>query len=255
MSTNLSVIKEKLKSLQESTTKTTGLWKPSGKHQIRIVPYKYNKQNPFIELYFHYSLQEKNYLSPKSFGQEDPIATFAETLRRAGDQDSYKLSRQLTPKLRTYLPIVERGYEKEGVKFWGFGKNNYEEILQIMSDEEYGDIADPINGTDLEVTFTTPEDSGTQYGKVSIRAKRSSSKLSEDPAVVQSLLNNQKNITDVYKLLSQDELKVVLENYLNSVDVGEGDGKTTSESESIVDTTDDDITNAIDEFAKLYNQK
>ena len=45
----------------------------TGKTQVRIVPYKFNKDNPFIELYFHYNINNKTYLSPQSFGRTDPI--------------------------------------------------------------------------------------------------------------------------------------------------------------------------------------
>ena len=54
---DITAIKARLDQLQQATTKTSSLWKPSpGKTQVRIVPYKYNKDNPFIELYFHYDL-------------------------------------------------------------------------------------------------------------------------------------------------------------------------------------------------------
>ena len=54
---DLNAIKKRLNQLQTSTTRTSNLWKPQqGNQVIRIVPYKFNKDNPFIELYFHYDL-------------------------------------------------------------------------------------------------------------------------------------------------------------------------------------------------------
>ena len=54
---DMAKIKSRLNQLQNTTSTRDYLWKPEpGKTQIRIVPYKYNKDNPFIELYFHYSL-------------------------------------------------------------------------------------------------------------------------------------------------------------------------------------------------------
>ena len=47
-----------------------------GKTQIRVVPYEFNKDNPFIELFFHYNLNNRSYLSPISFGRLDPIEEF-----------------------------------------------------------------------------------------------------------------------------------------------------------------------------------
>ena len=66
--------------LQTTNTRTTNLWKPrkKGKTQIRIVPYKLQKDTPFIELFFHYDLGGKSYLSPTSFGRPDPIEEFGQ---------------------------------------------------------------------------------------------------------------------------------------------------------------------------------
>lgn len=255
MGTNLEKMRQRLKSLQESTNKTSGLWRPTGKHQIRIVPYKFNRENPFIELWFHYDLGGKNYLSPKSFGDRDPIQEFAEKLRATGDTESFKLSKKLMPKLRTYVPIVVRGEEAQGVKFWGFGKTNYEEIMQIMADEEYGDIADPTTGTDLEIVFTSPEESGTTYGKVAIRAKRSSSKLADNSVLLEKLLNDQKNITEIYKVFTYDELKEALEEWLESVDDENNETNTESnESISVEDISTSDIEKTTEEFKDLFNK-
>ena len=58
---DLNVIKKRLNQLQKSNTRTSNLWKPQpGPQVVRIVPYKYNSDNPFIELYFHYGLADKN---------------------------------------------------------------------------------------------------------------------------------------------------------------------------------------------------
>ena len=49
----------------------------------------------------------------------------------------------MEPKLRTFVPILVRGQEGEGIKFWGFGKTVYQEILGYIADPDYGDITDP----------------------------------------------------------------------------------------------------------------
>jgi hypothetical protein len=82
MAINLDAIRGRLNKLQSTTSKTVEQWKPTpGKHQIRLVPYKFNKENPFIELLFHYGINNKTYLSPQSFGRPDPIVEFAEKLK------------------------------------------------------------------------------------------------------------------------------------------------------------------------------
>ena len=203
-------------SLQNNTKKSDSIWKPApGKSQIRIVPYKFNKDLPFIELYFHYNINNKTYLSPMSFGRPDPIVEFAEKLKRTGDTDDWKAGKKMEPKLRTFVPVIVRGKENEGVKFWGFGKTVYQDILGYIADPDYGDITDPMTGRDIVLDVTSAEESNAAYPTTAIRIKPTQTKLSDDAATMQSFLENQKNITELYSELSYAELKAVLENWLN----------------------------------------
>jgi len=121
----------------------------------------------------------------------------------------------MEPKLRTFVPVVVRGKENEGVKFWGFGKTVYQDILGYIADPDYGDITDPMTGRDIVLDVQSAEESNAAYPTTTIRIKPTQTKLSDDPAVVQQLLENQKNITELYQELSYAELKSVLENWLN----------------------------------------
>jgi hypothetical protein len=213
---DISLALKRFNSLQNNTKKSDSIWKPAnGKSQIRIVPYKFNKDIPFIELYFHYNINNKTYLSPMSFGRPDPIVEFAEKLKRTGDTDDWKAGKKMEPKLRTFVPVIVRGKENEGVKFWGFGKTVYQDILGYIADPDYGDITDPMTGRDIVLDVTSAEESNAAYPTTAIRIKPATSKLSDDPAVVKNLLENQKNITELYQELSYAELKSVLENWLN----------------------------------------
>ncbi len=220
---DISLALKRFNSLQNNTKKSDSIWKPAnGKSLIRIVPYKFNKDIPFIELYFHYNINNKTYLSPMSFGRPDPIVEFAEKLKRTGDTDDWKAGKKMEPKLRTFVPIIVRGKENEGVKFWGFGKTVYQDILGYIADPDYGDITDPLIGRDIVLDVTSAEESNAAYPTTAIRIKPTQTKLSDDPTIIQSLLENQKNITELYSELSYAELKSVLENWLNpSAAVGE----------------------------------
>lgn len=216
MPMDISLALKRFQSLQNTTKKSDYLWKPAnGNHIVRIVPYKFNKDNPFIELYFHYNINNKTYLSPVSFGRPDPIVEFAEKLKRTGDTDDWKAGKKMEPKLRTFVPVIVRGKESEGVKFWGFGKTVYQEILAYIADPDYGDITDPMNGRDIALTVSPGEETGKSFHTTTIRIKPSVSKLSSDPAQVKELLESQKEITELYQELSYAELKTVLENWLN----------------------------------------
>jgi hypothetical protein len=230
---DISLALKRFSSLQNNTKKSDSIWKPAnGKSQIRLVPYKFNKDIPFIELYFHYNINNKTYLSPISFGRPDPIVEFAEKLKRTGDTDDWKAGKKMEPKLRTFAPVIVRGKENEGVKFWGFGKTVYQDILGYIADPDYGDITDPLNGRDIVLDVQSAEESGTSYPTTTIRVKPAVSKLHDDSATIQNLLENQKEITELYSELSYAELKTILENWLNPSASSTGDDDIIDELEA-----------------------
>lgn len=238
---DLSQVKKRLNKFQNTQKKTDLQWKPEfGKNQIRIVPWKENPNFPFIELLFHYGFNNKTYLSPKSFNRPDPIVEFAEKLKSSGDKEDWKQGRSLEPKLRTFVPIIVRGKENEGVKFWGFGKTVYEEILAYCADDEIGDIEHPMKGRDLTVEYIKPE-AGQSYPTTRVRPKMSTSKLHDDVDKMKELLENQPNISDLYDELSYDELKSILESYLSPSDEDVSDDSSTGESLSNTDDLPFDV--------------
>ena len=213
---DISLALKRFSSLQNNTKKSDSIFKPAnGKSQVRIVPYKFNKDIPFIELYFHYNINNKTYLSPMSFGRPDPIVEFAEKLKRTGDTDDWKAGKKMEPKLRTFVPVIVRGKESEGVKFWGFGKTVYQDILGYIADPDYGDITDPMTGRDIVLEVMSAEESNASYPTTTIRVKPATTKLADTPEQIQQLLDGQKEITELYSELSYAELKSVLENWLN----------------------------------------
>ena len=251
---DITAIKARLNQLQQATTKTSSLWKPSpGKTQVRIVPYKFNKDNPFIELYFHYDMGDKFYLSPISFGRPDPIEEFATKLKTSGNGDDYKLGKKIEAKMRTYAPIIVRGEENEGVKFWGFGKMVYQELLSIIADPDYGDITDPVNGRDIVVEFKTSEETGRSFPMTSIRVKPNQTPVTENTDTMKTIKDTQREITELYKELSYDELNNVLSQWLNAdsdvkdVDVNHNPTVTHAEVKKAA-TSPSDVAAAFDEL-------
>ena len=215
MAIDLDAIRRKLNNLQSQTGRQDNLWKPEpGKNQIRIVPYQFNKDNPFQELYFHYDLGKKNYLSPVTYGEADPVEEFAQKLRATGKSDDFNLAKKMTPKMRVYAPVLVRGKESEGVKLWGFGKQVYTELLGFISDPDYGDITDVKAGRDVSVEFTPAEGVGN-YPKTAIRVKPNQTAATEDKNIADKIISGQKDIFEIFKKNEYDTLKGVLEEWLD----------------------------------------
>ena len=247
---DLDAIKSRLNQLQN--TQTNAFWKPQpGKSQIRIVPYKFDKNNPFSELFFHYSLvPNKTVLSPLSYGRPDPVQQFADKLKSTGNKDEWIQGKRIEPKMRTFVPVVVRGEESEGVKFWGFGKTVYQELLGIIADPDYGDISDSLTGRDIVVERQTPAEAGNQYGKTTIRVKPNVTALSEDSDQLTRLLDEQPELKELYQEPTFDELKSHLSNFLNPSDNAGSETSTESEPEMV---TTEASSNVEDDFDKLFN--
>ena len=249
---DLDAIKSRLNQLQN--TQTNAFWKPQpGKSQIRIVPYLHDKANPFSELFFHYSLvPNKTVLSPLSYGRPDPVQQFADKLKSTGNKDEWIQGKRIEPKMRTFVPVVVRGEESEGVKFWGFGKTVYQELLGIIADPDYGDISDSTTGRDIVVERQTPAEAGNQYGKTTIRVKPNVTALSDDSNLLTKLLEEQPELKELYQEPTFDELKSHLSNFLNPSDSNSDTGETETKSEPEMVTTEAS-SNVEDDFDKLFN--
>ena len=253
---DINAIKSKLATLQSTSNTKDNFWKPEpGKQVVRVVPYKHNKDNPFIELYFHYNLgNNKTYLSPLSFGRPDPVAEFADKLKSTGNKDEWIQGKRLEPKMRTFAPVIVRGKESEGVKFWGFGKTVYQELLGVIADPDYGDITDTTNGRDIGIERQTPAEAGNQYGKTTVRVKPNQTPITEDKSVLESIMDNQSDLTELYTEPTYDELKDVLANYLNpSDDSGETTTTATTTQTPSPAQTEKKTENVEDAFDQLFN--
>ena len=223
---DINSIRKRLNQLQTTSNRTSNLWKPQpGKQIIRVLPYKHNKDNPFIEVFFHFGLNSKTYLSPITFGRPDPIEEFAQKLKTSGNREEYQMARKLEAKMRTFAPVIVRGEEGQGVRFWGFGKTVYQELLSVIADPDYGDITDPINGRDVLVEFKTAEEIGASFPKTTIRVKPNQTPIVEDKAKLEGILDNQKDITELYQELSYEELTDVLNQWLNPEASDDDDSK------------------------------
>ena len=254
MSLDLDAIKAKLNQLNTTSDRKNNYFRPEpGKQRVRIVPYVHRKENPFLEMYFHYDIAKRSMLSPITFGNADPVVEFAEKLKKTGDKDDWLMGRKIEPKMRTYVPVIVRGKESEGVKFWGFGKTIYSELLSIIADPDYGDITDLMNGRDIDVEFTPSEGPG-QYPKTSIRVKPNTSAATEDKAIAKSIMDQPK-ITDLFPEPTYEELEKALQEWMNpeSADSDTASKSAETKAETKSDNNVTKKTDVAEAFNDLFN--
>ena len=219
---DLNAIKKRLNDMQSQANnqggqKTNLFWKPSvGKQLIRVVPSKYNKDFPFTEMKFYYGIGSKRVMaSPSNWGEKDPIEEFAKKLRSTNDKENWRLAKKLDAKVRTFAPIIVRGQEDEGVKLWQFGKEVYQEFLNLAADDEIGDFTDIAQGRDIKLSTVGPESTGTPYNKTSIGPSLKQTQLADTEDAVKQLLENQADPMKVFKPLTYDEMKASLQEWLS----------------------------------------
>ena len=105
------------------------------------------------------------------------------------------------------------------------------------------------------VEFKTAEETGASFPKTSIRVKPNQTPITEDKAVLTTLLDEQKDIREVYNELSYDELAEALQDWLNPSE----DGDTTASKEdsvpaSTIASAVKSTTDVNDAFDDLFNK-
>jgi hypothetical protein len=221
---DLSIIQGRLDKLQNKSKgngsynkeeRAKSFWKPAiGKNRIRVVPSQLDKSNPFKEMYFHY-IANRTMLSLTNWGEKDPIVEFAAQLRKTGEKENWSIAKQIEPKMRVFLPIIVRGEEAKGVRWFEFGKAIYQDLLSMAADEDIGDFTDIYEGRDFLVETVGPDVTGTKYNKTTLRPRTKQTPLSEDATQVKQWLSEQPDLMSFYKKHEYDEMKEVLMNHLN----------------------------------------
>ena len=227
---DLSKIKNRLDNLnQSSKPKSTEkkdytliYWKPKaeGKFQIRFVPSKLNKDNPFQEVFMHYGIGKFPIVALTNWGENDPVVEFSKKLRTSSDSENWRLAKQLDPKMRVFAPVIVRGEEDKGVRLFEFSKTLYMELLSVADDEDYGDFTDINQGFDFVVTATKVQDR-PGFG-LSLRPKPKQTPISEDADQVKTWLENQPILLEERFKYTYDKLKEELQTFISGGEETEG---------------------------------
>ena len=198
-------------------------WKPKaeGKYQIRFVPSKINKDNPFQEVFMHYGVGKYPIVALTNWGEDDPIVEFSKKLRKSSESENWRLAKQLDPKMRVFAPVIVRGEEEKGVRLFEFSKTIYEELLNIYQDEDYGNYIDIAEGFDFVVNASKVQD--RPGFALSLRPKPKQSQLSSDASQIQTWLDNQPILLEERYKYTYDKLKEELQTFISGGEEKEDD--------------------------------
>ena len=210
-------LKRRLDALSGNRRKTSSTWRPTEGEDstIRLLSFQDNDGQPFKELWFYYNIgNNPGLLAPYQFGDKDPIQELITKLRSDDNRESYELAKKLYPKMRVYAPIIVRGEEDKGVQIWGFGKMVYQSLLNIMLDEDYGDITDPESGRDVKVACN--REAGRKWATTTVRPRGRVSDLSSNKKQGSEWMTNIPDPTKMYECRSYDELTKIVNDWLNA---------------------------------------
>lgn len=234
MALDLEAIKRRVAQLNgEKTTSAVQLWKPGvGTYIVRAIPWPtalLEDGMPFIERWQYY-LGKECFLSPKQFGKPDPIDEFLKKLWSSKTPEDREQAKEMSAKMKAYVPIIVRGEEAKGVQVWAMTKTVNSRMLGFFVDEWVGDITHPVKGRDLRVTVKQVP--GKSYkGKPTLDTEvdpaPTAQPLTAWPGVteeqVTKWLASTPNIDDMWKPRTTKEIEAILTKYL------EGDAEVSHE--------------------------
>ncbi len=250
MAVDFEAIRRKLDQLNGNKGRASKTWRPQEgeEYSVRLLSFPNNDGQPFKEMWFYYNIgNNRGLLAPHQFGKPDPFQELITKLRDEGTKESYELCKKLYPKMRTYAPVIVRGAEDQGVQIWGFGKMVYQSLLNIMLDEDYGDITDPASGRDVKVICT--KQPGRKWANTEVRPRGKESELSSNSSTAQEWMQNIPDVADMFELKSYDELSKIINDWLNDdTDVSDG---TERSGGSDNDATDDSTESGSSSYKSL----
>ena len=243
--TVLESIRTRLAQMQQQKKKQNLTWRApkDGESSIRIVPYKH-APDPFNELYFHYNLGDAGYvLCPKmtaAFGEACPFCEYTDALLKGEKtEDKLAIYKKIKSKARFYVPIIVRGKEADGIRFWGISKKTLDYIAKLFLSPDYGDLSDPHAGRDLKVTVPAPSQDNI-YGQPVVLPAGSPSSLSQDSAQAAKWIKECPSVFEAFQKKSYEELKQVLTTFVKSAPAPQKQNGSGSEE---VESVDDFVKN------------
>ena len=212
MALDMKKMKERLTALKNRGNGSGKFWRPQdGEQVVRIVPTP--DSDPFKDYWFHYNVGNNP-------------------------------ARQ-----RFFAPVLVRGEEDQGVRAWGFGKQVYETLLNLVCNPEYGDITDPDTGIDITLTYGKPV--GASFPVTKITPRRQSSPLCpESPEKCRELLEGIPDFDVLFNdcRKSFEEVQSMLDEFL----LGDSDPEESASETKKYNTSKSTETTTVDQaFAEL----
>jgi len=183
-----------------------------GTNVVRVLPGKEDDSMFYAETKIHRVYEEDgavhNYHCLKVHGDSCPLCDAYYGLWKTGSKDDETTARQIKPRARYYMNVVDR--ESGDVKILSVGIILFKKMIAAMLDEDFGDITDLQEGHDFKI-IKQMEGQWPRYDQSAPRPKSSPTGSNSEVAAYMESLH------DIYSLVRKEdyeEIKKVAENIL-----------------------------------------
>lgn len=244
---NISAIKAKLASKSPKKEKKSYekvdynkfFFKPQpGTYNVRVLPSKFDRENPFREVLIHYGFTKYPLLALTNWNEQDPIIEKSREIlseaKKTRDKEMYELGKKLEPKARYFISVLVRGQEERGAVLWEVGVSTLNKLIAIAENEDYGDFTQIEDGRDLVIEFEKTEKMGKTITECkSILPRGKSSPITTDASILDKLLNEQPDVLEFNRKHSYEQMTEILMKWLNPEDE-------THDETPVISASDDD---------------
>lgn len=142
---------------------------PEGKKRIRLLPVGDDEDFALETTQFYLGADIKGVISPATFGEPCAIMEMYNELKKSKDDDDKELADTFKPRKRFLSPAIvytdDKGkqIDDRGEQLALLTNGLYNELIDWMLDEDYGDFTDPKTGYDVVVKREGKGQNDTEY--------------------------------------------------------------------------------------------
>jgi len=178
---------------------------PEGTNAVRILPWKDDEKEFYAETKIHRVTgpdgNVKNHHCRKIHGESCPMCDLYYALWKTGRKEDEDLARQIKPRARYYMNILDR--ESGEVKILSIGVILFKKIIGAMLDEDFGDITDIEAGHDFKIV----KEMDGQWPKYDQSAPRPKSSPLGSKSEIATSMDTLHNIHELVKLEDYEDVK------------------------------------------------
>ena len=153
-------------------------------------------------------------------GEPDPICDFATTCwneyTKTNDESYKEMFKTMAPTLRVYVPIVVRGQEDKGIRWWSISpRTTYKEVLNHVRSglRQNVDITDATEGLDLMVTVEPGFNGWLMPTTITTALKPTP--LAGTKAEIETIIDSVTEVETLFEYSPVEEMKIALDKHIN----------------------------------------